>query len=119
MRDPSPRMLKVNSTLRQVIAEQVERLSDSRLEMVSITGVDTSPDLRHATVYIDVLGLGDSSKAIEALQRASKRLQGAIASQVRMKFTPTLDFAVDPGVLGGERIDAILRSLERKDESDD
>ena len=56
MRDASPRMLKVNSTLREVLAEEIERMSDSRLEMVSVTGVETSPNLRHAVVYIDVLG---------------------------------------------------------------
>jgi ribosome-binding factor A len=96
-----------------VIAEEVERLNDSRLEMVSITGVETSPNLRHALVYIDVLS-DDASAALTALRRASRRLQSAIAGQVRMKYTPTLEFAVDPGVSGGERIDAILRSLEEK-----
>lgn len=119
MRDTSPRMLKVNSTLREVIAEEVERMSDVRLEMVSITGVETSPNLRHAVVYIDVLET-DAAAALSALERASHRLQSAIAGQVRMKYTPTLEFAVDPGVAGGERIDAILRSLEKdKEEPDD
>lgn len=112
-------MLKVNSTLREVIAEEVERLSDSRLEMVSITGVETSPNLRHAIVYIDVLGSNQTSAALEALQRAARRLQSAIAGQVRMKYTPTLEFEVDPGVVGGERIDEILRSLEKGGEADD
>ena len=111
-------MLKVNSTLREVIAEEVERLNDSRLEMVSITGVETSPNLRHALVYIDVLA-DDASAALTALRRASRRLQSAIAGQVRMKYTPTLEFAVDPGVSGGERIDAILRSIEEKAGPDD
>lgn len=110
-------MLKVNSTLREVIAEEVERLNDSRLEMVSITGVETSPNLRHALVYIDVLA-DDASAALTALRRASRRLQSAIAGQVRMKYTPTLEFAVDPGVSGGERIDAILRSLEEEADPD-
>jgi ribosome-binding factor A len=112
-------MLKVNSTLREVIAEEVERLNDSRLEMVSITGVETAPNLRHAVVYVDVLGSTETTAALEALQRAARRLQSAIAGQVRMKYTPTLDFEVDPGVVGGERIDAILRSLEKGEETDD
>jgi len=75
--------------------------------------VETSPNLRHALVYIDVLA-DDASAALTALRRASRRLQSAIAGQVRMKYTPTLEFAVDPGVSGGERIDAILRSLEEE-----
>jgi ribosome-binding factor A len=111
-------MQKVNSTLREVLAEEVERLSDTRLDMVSITGVETSPNLRHAVVYIDLLGSTDSSEALQALQKAAHRLQSAIGRQVRMKYTPTLEFAVDPGVVGGERIDAILRSLERPEEPD-
>lgn len=114
MRDASPRMLKVNSTLREVLAEEVERMSDSRLEMVAITGVETSPNLRHAVVYIDVLG-SDPSDALAALQKASHRLQSVIARQVRMKYTPVLEFAIDPGVTGGERIDAILRSLQEEE----
>jgi ribosome-binding factor A len=111
-------MLKVNSTLREVLAEEVERLSDTRLELVSITAVDTSPNLRSAVVYIDALGEKDTAAALEALRRASRRLQAAIGSQVRMKFTPTLEFEVDPGVIGGERIEAILRSLDIKEDPD-
>lgn len=114
MRDASPRMLKVNSTLREVLAEEIERMSDSRLEMVSVTGVDTSPNLRHAVVYIDLLG-ADPADALKALDHASHRLQSVIARQVRMKYTPVLEFAVDPGVRGGERIDAILRSLQEEE----
>ena len=114
MRDASPRMLKVNSTLREVLAEEIERMSDSRLEMVSVTGVETSPNLRHAVVYIDLLG-ADPADALKALDHASHRLQSVIARQVRMKYTPVLEFAVDPGVRGGERIDAILRSLHEEE----
>ncbi len=114
----SDRMRKVNSTLREVLADEIIRLSDSRLEMVSITGVDTAPNLRRATVYIDVLASDAASGALEALQGAARRLQSVIGHQVRMKYTPTLEFAVDPGVVGGERIDQILRSLriERDEE---
>jgi ribosome-binding factor A len=97
-----------------VLAEEVERMSDSRLEMVSITGVETSPNLRHAVVYIDVLG-SDASDALTALQHASHRLQSVIARQVRMKYTPVLEFSIDPGVTGGERIDAILRSIQEEE----
>lgn len=107
----SDRMLKVNSTLREVLAEEIERFNDQRFEMVSITGVDTSPNLRHAVVYVDVLGEESIPAALDALQGASRRLQSAIGRQVRMKYTPTLEFRMDPGVVGGERIDAILRSL--------
>ena len=112
----SDRMLKVNSTLREVIAEEIERMSDSRLEMVSVTAVDTAPNLRSAVVYIDVLEIESHQPALDALTGAAKRLQAVVGSQVRMKYTPQLEFVMDPGVVGGERIDAILRSL-REEES--
>ena len=113
------RMLRVNSTLREVLADAIERMNDSRLEMVSITGVDTAPDLRRATVYFDVLGSDDHEPALAALSGASRRLHGAIAAQVRMKYTPTLEFEIDPGIAGGERIEAILRSLEDRSGEDE
>lgn len=108
----SDRMLRVNSTLREVLATEIERLSDARLELVSVTAVDTAPDLRHAVVYVDVLGHDSGEEALQALRGAARRLQATIGQQVRMKYTPTLEFALDPGITGGERIDAILRGLQ-------
>lgn len=116
MRQPTPRMMKVNSTMREVLAEEIERMNDARLELVSVTGVDTAPNLRHAVVYIDVLDKSASDAALEALHGAARRLQSAIARQVRLKYTPTLEFALDRGVIEGERIDAILRSLAAEEE---
>jgi ribosome-binding factor A len=110
----SDRMLKVNSTIREVLAEEIERMSDSRLDLVSVTAVDTAPNLRTALVYIDVLGAEDREAALTALRGASKRLQAVIGKQVRMKYTPTLEFAIDPGVAGGQRIEEILRELREE-----
>lgn len=116
MKETRPRMAKVNSVLQEVLADAVERLNDTRLEMVAITGVDTAPNLRHAIVYIDVLGEEHQAAAVEALQRAARRLQAEIARQVRLKYTPTLEFSLDPAVIQGERIDSILRALGEEEE---
>lgn len=107
----SDRMRRVNSVLREVLAEEIERLSDRRLDMVSVTAVDTAPNLRQATVFIDVLGHSAGEEALAALRGAAKRLQAAIGRQVRIKYVPHLDFAIDPGIIAGERIDEILRDL--------
>ncbi|MEA1903783.1 MAG: 30S ribosome-binding factor RbfA [Actinomycetota bacterium] len=115
----SDRMAKVNSTLREVLAEEIERMNDSRFEMVSITGVDTAPNLRRAMVYVDVLGTQDQTDAVEALNGAAKRLQASIARQVRLKYTPILEFEMDPGIVGGEKIDALLRSLSDEEDGED
>jgi ribosome-binding factor A len=108
----SDRMLRVNSTIREVLAEEIERMSDARLELVSVTAVDTAPNLRSAVVYIDVLGVEERETALEALRGAARRLQSSIGRQVRMKYAPTLEFQIDPGITGGERIEQILRDLK-------
>jgi ribosome-binding factor A len=107
----SDRMLRVNSTLREVLAEEIERMSDSRLEMVSVTAVETAPNLRTATVYVDVLTEEAREPALAALRGAGRRLQAVIGAEVRMKYTPALEFAIDPGITGGQRIEEILREL--------
>lgn len=109
-------MLRVNSILREVLAEEIERMSDTRLNMVSVTAVDTAPNLRTAVVYVDALGPEGHEPALAALRGASKRLQSVIGGQVRMKYTPTLSFEIDPGITGGERIDEILRELKQEEE---
>ena len=109
-------MLRVNSILREVLAEEIEKMSDSRLELVSVTAVDTAPNLRTALVYVDVLGREAGEGALEALRGAAKRLQSVIGREVRMKYTPALEFAIDPGITGGERIDQILRELKQGEE---
>lgn len=108
---PSPRMRKVNSVIREVLADEIERLTDPRLEMVSVTAVDTSPDLRTAVVFISTLNLEHGPDAVEALTRAGSRLQSALGRQVRIKYTPHLTFVLDSAVVHGERIDALLRDL--------
>lgn len=109
-------MMRVNSTLREVLAEEIERMSDARLELVSVTAVDTAPNLKTAIVYVDVLAEHAREPALTALRGAARRLQAAIGAQVRMKYTPTLEFAIDPGITGGERIEEILRELREEEE---
>lgn len=116
----TPRMRKVNSVLREVLADEIELLTDPRLEMVSVTSVDTSPDLRHATVSVSTLDLDRGEDAVVALTRAATRLQSAVARQVRLKYTPHLEFELDTGVVQGERIETILRSLhDDENQADD
>lgn len=114
----SGRMLRVNSIIREVLAEEIERMSDTRLEFVSVISVDTAPSLREATVYVDVLGEDHQDDALRALRGAAKRLQAVLGSEVRMKYTPTLEFEIDPGVTSGRRIEAILRDLPEVSEEE-
>ena len=113
-------MRKVNELLREVVAEELGGLKDPRIGFITVTGVDTAPDLRHAVVYYSVLGTEeDEAATAEALRSARSRLQRAVASQTRLKFTPVLDFEVDPAIETGERIDRILREIESGREGSD
>lgn len=116
MRQKTPRMRKVNELLREVIAEEVAQLKDPRLGFVTVTGVETAPDLRTATVFYSVLGSDEEAVATgEALASAARRLQAAIASQARLKYTPVLRFAVDPAIERGLRISELLHGLEEEE----
>jgi ribosome-binding factor A len=108
---PYPRSLRVNEVLRQIVAEELERLADAdeRLRLVTVTSVDTSADLRNATVYLGTL----DSEAAEALEERRTQLQRAVGRQVRMKRTPRLQFTADPAVMAGERVEEVLRRLAR------
>jgi ribosome-binding factor A len=113
-----PRSRRVNQLLREVIAEEIERLSDAdeRLRMVTVTEVDTAADLRAATVYVSSL----SDDAIEALEERRRGIQATVGRQAKIKNTPKLSFAVDPGVTQGAAIDEVLRRLaEREAQTDD
>ena len=106
-----PRSLRVNQVLRQVVAEELERLADAdeRLRMVTVTSVDTASDLRTATVYLATL----DDDAAEALEERRPQLQRLIGSQVRMKRTPRLTFAADPAIVAGARVEEVLRHLDQ------
>ena len=104
---PYPRLARVNSLVREILAEEIERLADAdeRLALATITDVACEADLRHAIVYLASLSPG----AAEALEERRSALQRAIASQVRLKRTPALSFAVDPAIVAAERIEEALR----------
>ncbi|MGO8873486.1 MAG: ribosome-binding factor A [Acidimicrobiales bacterium] len=111
---PYPRSLRVNQVVRQVLAEELERLADAdeRLRLVTVTAVDTAPDLRHAIVYLSSL----SVEASEGLADRRAQLQRALGRQVRMKRTPLLEFAVDPAIVAGGRVEDVLRRIHDRDD---
>ena len=106
---PYPRALRVNEVLRQIVAEELERLADAdeRLRLVTVTSVDTASDLRTATVYLTSM----TPEQAEALDERHGQLQRHLGRSVRMKRTPKLRFEADPAVESGARVEAVLRRL--------
>src|SRR6202142_3922654 len=111
------RMRRVNESVRQVLAEAMPELKDPRIGLVTVTGVDTAPDLRHATVYVSVLGSARKRRAsLQGLTPAHGLLQGRRASQLRLKRTPQLTFEYDPSVERGVRMTKLIDELAPDDE---
>ncbi len=96
--------------MREIIAEELVRIDDERLEFVTITGIDVDNELNRAHVYFDSLaGEDGDDEIIDALGQHRRRLQSAIGKQIRAKKTPILDFRADEALRSAERIDDILR----------
>jgi ribosome-binding factor A len=125
---PYQRIARVNEVVHETIADELERLSDPRLELVTVTGVDVSPDLRHATVFYTALAGGASrrggtaptederqAQTRAALRSATPHLRAELGRQVRMKYVPELTFRTDPAIEQGERVEAIIRELHKSD----
>jgi ribosome-binding factor A len=108
------RMRRVNEAVREVVSARIaEGLRDPRIGFVTVTGVDTSPDLRHARVYVSVLGSEEErSESLSGLGSAHGVLQQAVARELRMKHTPTLEFVFDESIDRGMRITELLADEE-------
>ena len=114
-----PRTARLNELIRQIVAEELERIDDEALELVTVVAVETEPDLHTATVYVTGLGGPEDDEAmVEALTVHRKRLQAAINAQTRFKRTPELVFAADEITRSANRIETILRDLHQADDSD-
>ena len=107
---PTPRMRRINEVLREVVGAAIASdLSDPRIGFVTVTSVETSPDLRTAKVYVSVLGSEEErEETLEGLRSSHGVLQTRIAAETRMKRTPTLTFHYDDTIEQGVRISRLL-----------
>jgi ribosome-binding factor A len=108
----SDRMRRVNEAVRQVLSEALPELKDPRIGFVTVTGVETSHDLRHARVFVSVLGNPRKQAAsLEGLAAAHGVLQARVARELRMKRTPLLVFEYDRTVEEGVRMSKLIDDL--------
>jgi ribosome-binding factor A len=115
----SERMRRVNAAVREVLSEAVGELKDPRIGFVTVTGVETSTDLRHAKVFVSVLGSARKREAsLAGLAAAHGVLQSRLGRELRMKRTPTLAFEYDPSVERGVRMSQLIDELAPDDNSD-
>lgn len=107
-----PRSRAAGEVVREIVARAlVEDIADPRIELVTVTGVEVSPDLRHATVF--VTAHGDAARYAEALaglESATGRIRTILGSSVRLRHVPELHFRIDPSVDHGFRIGDTIRA---------
>ncbi len=108
-----PRTARLNESLREVIADELTRIDDERLDLVTITAIDVDPEMNRAIVYFDSLAGEEGDEVIlEVLAEHRVRIQSAVGKQVRAKKTPILSFRPDQVIRAAEHIDRILASSE-------
>ena len=107
-----PRTARLNELLHQIVAEEIERIDDERLDLVTVMNVEVEPDLRHATVFVDSpTGEDRDEEILEALAEHRIALQAAIGRQARIKRTPMLAFRPDTVERQAARVEDVLRGL--------
>jgi ribosome-binding factor A len=108
------RMRRVDEAMRAVLSDAIAMgLKDPRVGFVTVTGVKTSPDLRHAQVYVSVLGSElERAESLQGLRSAHGYLQRRLADELTLKHTPSLSFHYDDSVDHGMRISALVSELE-------
>ncbi len=112
----TPRMRRVDEAIRQVLADALAgELKDPRVGFVTVTDVRTSADLRHARVYVSVLGEGgrpsdehEREDTLAGLRSAHGFLQGRIAEELSLKRTPTLEFSYDDTTDRALRVEELI-----------
>jgi ribosome-binding factor A len=104
------RMRRVDEAVRAVLSDAISKdIQDPRVGFVTVTAVKTSPDLRHARVYVSVLGDEQArAETLDGLSSAHGFLQGRVASELSLKHTPTLTFEYDESIDRGMRITRLI-----------
>ena len=112
-------MRRVNEALREVISQSVGELEDPRIGFVTVTGVEASSDLRHATVFVSVLGSERKREgALAGLESSRGILQSRINRELRLKRTPQLVFEYDRSVDRGVRLSKLLDELSSRTDAE-
>jgi len=117
----SNRIGRINEEIQRELAQQLRLLKDPRVQktMVSITHVETTPDLRYAKVYVSLLDRSCAKEVLAGLKSSGGFLRRALGKSLQLRYTPELQFIADDSIQHGAHILEILRQVERQDEARD
>jgi ribosome-binding factor A len=106
---------KVQKLAQEVLGESIQALKDPRIGFVTVTGVKISADLRHARVFVSVLGSADVQRATMAgLESAKSHLRSDLGRQMRMKYLPELIFELDHSPEEAQRMEELFRRIHEE-----
>ena len=109
----SNRIGRINEEIQRELAELIRNLKDPRVQtMISITRVDTTPDLRYSKIYVSVLEEARQKEAVKGLKSAGGWLRRELGSRLQLRYTPELVFVMDDSIAHGAHIAAVLNTLD-------
>lgn len=110
----SNKLQRTNEDIQRVLSELLRSIKDPRVNqgLISITGVETTGDLRWCKVYLSVLGLTDEKELMKGLKSASGWLRRELSHSLSLRYTPELVFQLDRSIETGAHINSILNSLD-------
>jgi ribosome-binding factor A len=114
---PYKRSQRVGDLIREEVADIIMyRLKDPRIGFVTVTGVDLSPDMKNARVYVSILKEEDRELTLEILNSSKSFIRSLLSKRLRMKFIPTVEFRFDTSIEYGYKIDKLLKEIKDRDE---
>lgn len=114
----SNRIGRINEEIQRELSSLIPNVKDPRVSgLISVTAVETTPDLKYAKVYISVLDKRDSAQVLKGLKSASGFLRRELGHTLQLRYTPELQFIADDSIQQGAHILEVLRQVERADEA--
>ncbi len=110
----SNRINRINEEIQKVLADRLRDVKDPRVAgtMISVTRVETTPDLRYAKVYVSFLEEAKAADAMKGLKSAAGYLRRELANDLKLRYTPELQWALDDSITYGAKLLKLINSLE-------
>ncbi len=117
----SNRINRINEEIQKELSSLIRNLKDPRIQntMISITRVETTPDLRYTKVYVSFLQEEKAADALKGLQSAAGYLRRELGSALNLRYTPQIMWALDDSITYGAKMLALINSLEVKHDDDE
>lgn len=118
----SKRIVRINEEIQKALSASLRNVKDPRVQntMISVTRVETTPDLRYAKIYVSFLEESKAADALKGLKSAAGWLRRELGTALNLRYTPELQWALDDSITYGARMLELINSLEvKKDEQSD